>query len=146
MSVGELDERAGNPALEEVVVSGVLSREDSFGVDVAELIRSCTAAHDESIDARKPILGKVVTTNESGIHTEAMLESPSTFEPFDPGRFGGERTLPFGAGTGWTGAAKLLEEGGVDSDPDVFRDILSEAGPVSLVDALALAHETFEPP
>lgn len=146
VSVASLGERAGNPALEEVVVSGVLSREDAFGIDPPELIPACNAALDalgESIDPRKPVLGREVTTHESGIHTEAMLEEPATFEPFDPARFGGERTLLFGEGTGRTGAAKLLEEAGIDGDPEVFRDLLADAGPVPMTEAISLAKEAF---
>lgn len=146
VSVASLGERAGNPALEEVVVAGVTARGTAFGVDHAELVPACTAVLDaleEPIPPRKAVLGTEVTTHESGIHTEAMLEDPATFEPFDPATFGGERTLVFGAGTGRSGAAKLLDRAGVDGDPGDFAALLEREGPVDYEGAVALALEEF---
>ncbi|MFC7177688.1 hypothetical protein ACFQL2_14890 [Halosegnis marinus] len=94
------------------------------------------------MDPRKPVLGREVTTHESGIHTDAMLSEPSVFEPFDPAAFGGERHLVFGAGTGRGAARKLLER--ADREPTDERvaallERLDEAGPVDLDAALSLA-------
>jgi isopropylmalate/homocitrate/citramalate synthase len=147
VSVASLGERAGNPALEEVVVAGTLARDASFGTDPSEVIPACRsvlAALDEEIPARKAILGAEVTTHESGIHTEAMLHEPSTFEPFDPSTFGGERTLLFGAGTGESGAATLLERADVDGDPGAFLELLREEGPLDYDEAVALARRRFD--
>jgi isopropylmalate/homocitrate/citramalate synthase len=144
VSVASLGERAGNPALEEVVATGVLSRETAFGTDRSALVPACRSvldALDEQVDDRKAILGSSVTTHESGIHTAAMLAEPATFEPFDPSLFGGERTLLFGAETGRSGAATLLERAGVDGDPQRLAALLAEAGPVEYEAAVDLARE-----
>lgn len=146
VSVASLGERAGNPALEEVVVAAVTAGDDPFGVDHTVLVPACLDVLDaleESVPPRKAVLGEAVTTHESGIHTEAMLEAPSTFEPFDPGTFGGQRTLVFGTGTGRSGAAKLLERAGVDGDPDEFVALLQREGPLEYEAAVELAREHF---
>jgi isopropylmalate/homocitrate/citramalate synthase len=145
VSVASLGERAGNTALEELVVAGVLSGTDGFGVRAESLVPVCRevlAALDEDVDDRKAVLGPSVTRHESGIHVAAMLSDPGVMEPFDPGRFGGSRTLMFGGKTGRSGARKLLERVGRDPTAErVDRLIakLEEAGPVDLDDALALA-------
>jgi isopropylmalate/homocitrate/citramalate synthase len=145
VSVASLGERAGNTALEELVVAGFLSGTDGFGVRAESLVPVCRevlAALDEDVDDRKAVLGPSVTRHESGIHVAAMLSDPGVMEPFDPGRFGGSRTLMFGGNTGRSGARKLLERVGRDTTAErVDRLIakLEEAGPVDLDDALALA-------
>jgi len=146
VSVASLGERAGNPATEEVVAASVTRGGSAFGTDHSQLVPACRevlAALGEELQPRKAVLGEAVTTHEAGIHTEAMLEEPSTFEPFDPATFGGERTLVFGAGTGRSGAAKLLSVAGVDGDPDAFRELLAEAGPLDREAAVELARERF---
>jgi len=145
VSVASLGERAGNTALEELVVAGVLSGTDGFGVRAESLVPVCRevlAALGEDVDDRKAVLGPSVTRHESGIHVAAMLSDPGVMEPFDPGRFGGSRTLMFGEKTGRSGARKLLERVGRDPTAErVDRLIakLDQAGPVELDDALALA-------
>jgi isopropylmalate/homocitrate/citramalate synthase len=146
VSVAGLGERAGNPPIEELVVAGALARDTAFGTDPAALVPACRAvleALGETVPPGKAVLGEAVTTHESGIHTEAMLAEPSTFEPFDPARFGGQRTLLFGAGTGRSGAATLLEHAGVDADPAAFLERLRDAGPLDYEEALALARREF---
>lgn len=149
VSVASLGERAGNPALEEVVVAGVTEYDDAFGIDEHELVPACREvleALDEDVEGRKAILGDEVTEHESGIHTAAMLDDPSVFESFDPERFGGERRLLFGAGTGRTGARKLLERAGIrptDEQLAEFADMLSRRGPLETDAAISLARSTF---
>src|SRR5699024_8943804 len=127
LSIAALGERVGNPALEEVVAVGDLEYGESFGVDPQRLIPVADEvldALDEEISARKPILGREATTHEAGLHTAAMLDEPSAFEPFDPSRFGGERTLIFGEGTGRGGARKILESVGFEPDEDTISNFL----------------------
>lgn len=151
VSVASLGERAGNPALEEVVVAGVVEHGESFGVDERRLVPTCEAVLDvleetDAVDPRKAVLGTEVTEHESGIHTAAMLREPSAFEPFDPGTFGGERRLLFGAGTGTTGASTLLSRAGIeptDERVEAFLSLLEREGPVDEDEALALAESEF---
>ncbi|WP_372911904.1 LeuA family protein [Salinigranum sp.] len=145
VSVASLGERAGNTALEELVVAAALDEGTDVGLDVRKLVPVCRdvlAALDESVDPRKAVLGDAVHEHESPIHVAAMLEEPSAMEPYDPARFGGTRTLVFGANTGRGGARRLLERAGrTPSDDRVERllDRLADEGPVELDAALALA-------
>lgn len=150
VSVAALGERVGNPALEEVVAVGDLEYDETFGVDPGELVPVAEAVLDalgEPVSDRKPILGSEATTHEAGLHTAAMLKEPSLFEPFDPARFGGRRTLVFGEGTGRGAARKLLERAGVamtDEAVDRFIELLAAEGPLDQVAAVELAEQTFE--
>jgi len=151
VSVASLGERAGNAALERVVVADAVDGTDDCAdaVDRTELVPACEAALDalgESVDPRTPVLGTDVTTHESGIHTAAMLRDPGTFEPFDPADFGGERRLVFGAGSGRGSARALLERAGVEPTEDrVARllDLLAEKGPMDAAAASALVEAAF---
>jgi len=150
VSVAALGERAGNPALEEVVAAGATEYDEPFGVDESQLIPSChnvLDTLDEAVDPRKAVLGSEVCEHASGIHTTAMLDEPSVFEPFNPERFGSERRLLFGANTGRTGAKKLLVRAGVDPTEErvtEFLDCLAEEGDLETEEAVALATSTFE--
>ncbi|SEA07188.1 2-isopropylmalate synthase [Haloplanus vescus] len=154
VSVAALGERAGNAALERVVVADAVdgAGDCAAAVDRAELVPACRAALDalgESVDPRTPVLGDAVTTHESGIHTAAMLDDPGTFEPFDPATFGGERRLVFGAGSGRGSARALLSAVGVDPTEArvaTLLDRLAERGPLDAAAATALAESTFETP
>ena len=150
VSVANLGERAGNAALEEAVVSDSLAEQSAIVVEVAELIPVCLEVLDaleEGIDPRKAILGEAVTSHEAGIHTAAMLDEPSVFEPFDPEAFGGRRELVFGEGTGRGGARKLIERaGGEPTDELIARllDRLAEVGPVDQTEATELAADVVD--
>lgn len=150
VSIASLGERAGNSSLEELLVASSTRHDQDFGLKVDELVPVCTEvieALDESIQPRKAILGTEVTEHEAGIHTTAMLDRPSTFEPFDPSEFGGNRTLVFGEGTGKTGAKKLLtlaEVPATDYRITTYCNLLTQHGPVSKEEALELARSQFE--
>ncbi|QLG63914.1 LeuA family protein [Halorarum salinum] len=135
-SVASIGERAGNAALEEVVVADATDQGIGFDVDLRELVPACRAVLDvldETVPEDKPVLGSGVFEHESGLHTAAMLSDPAAFEPFDPARFGGERRLLFGEQTGVGAAGVLLDRAGVTPSEDRCRrllDVLAEHGPV----------------
>lgn len=147
VSVASLGERAGNAALEEVVVA--LEADDhETGLSRERLIPACRDVLDalgEPVDPRAPVIGEAVTDHESGLHTAAMLDDPATFEPYDPATFGGERRLLFGAHTGRGGAEQLLER--ADRKPTEERIVallerLAETEePVDLEQAVAVADQ-----
>jgi isopropylmalate/homocitrate/citramalate synthase len=147
VSVASLGERAGNTAIEEVVVAGVTEHDEDFGVEADTLIPVCERVLDalgESVEPQKPVLGEAVTTHESGLHTAAMLHDPSVFEPFSPARFGGERRLLFGSATGRASARSLLQCADIEPTDDRIDELLSaldEEGPLELPEAVALASE-----
>lgn len=148
VSVASLGERAGNTALEEVVAAGITNHNEGFGIDVKRLVPVCKRvlnALGESVEPRKPILGEAVTTHESGLHTAAMLNDPSVFEPFAPAHFGGERHLLFGSGSGRSSACALLERADVEPTDERVGELLSlleKKGPLELGEAVSLASET----
>lgn len=149
VSVASYGERAGNASLEEVIAIADLEYGDSMGIDPSRLIPSCHAVLetlDEAVDPRKALLGELVTQHESGLHTAAMLDEPSVFEPFDPARFGGERRLVFGEGTGRGACTKLLERAGIEADEETVNTLLAllaEQGPMDTDEAVALAQREF---
>lgn len=53
-----------------------------------------------------------------------MLDELSTFEPFYPAAFGGDRRLVFGADTGRGAARKLLERADRDADEETVAALL----------------------
>lgn len=149
VSVASFGERAGNASLEEVVAIADLEYDDPLGVDRSRLIPSCQTVLEglgEAVQPRKALLGEEVVEHESGLHTAAMLDEPSVFEPFDPARFGGERRLVFGAGTGRGAARKLLARAGIEPDDETvqaFLERLAADGPMGTDEAVSLAERAF---
>lgn len=149
VSIGALGERVGNPALEEVVAVGDLEYDDTFDINREQIVPIAEELFDalgERYSARKPLLGREATTHEAGLHTAAMLNKPSLFEPFNPARFGGERTLIFGEGTGRGAARTLLSTIGIDPTEDrvtQFLRLLDDEGPMNQEEAHELAQRRF---
>ncbi|WP_435179246.1 LeuA family protein [Halorussus sp. AFM4] len=147
VSVAGLGERAGNAALEEVVAAAAVGDEPfEVAADESRLLpvaRAVLDALDEDAEPGKALLGSEVFSHESGLHTAAMLDDPATFEPFDPGRFGGERRLLFGSDTGRGAARRLLERAGREPTDDRVARLLdrldAETGELTLDEAVALA-------
>lgn len=149
VSVGGLGERAGNSALEEVVVACTLDNDDDLGIATGELVPTCRGLLEtlgEAYDDRKAVIGPATVEHESGIHTAAMLSDPATLEPYDPARFGAERRLVFGPQTGKGAARKLLQRVAVEADDgtvSAYLELLAEEGPMEMEAALGLAEREF---
>lgn len=114
-TVGGVGERAGNAPIEEVAVLAT-ERGDEVALDLPELVPTCRNVLD-ALDVNyegKPVLGQEGYRHESGLHTAAMLREPSTYEPFTPERYGAERELLFGHGTGRGAIRVLLEAAAIE--------------------------------
>jgi len=86
-TVNGLGERAGNAALEEVVLSMRQIEGAACTVNPSHLQTLCetvAALTGRAIPASKPVSGSDIFLHESGIHWRAMLDHPDAFEPFAP--------------------------------------------------------------
>ena len=117
VTVNGLGERAGNAALEEVVMALRHTLGMECGVDTARLSPLCDLVASSSgrpIHAAKPISGRDVFRHESGIHTAALLRNPAAYQPF-PAADIGRPPNPFVVGkhSGSAGVRAVLAARGV---------------------------------
>lgn len=102
-TVNGLGERAGNAALEEVVMSLRHLHGLDCGVRTTDLVaisQLVAQASGRPVAANKSIVGEAVFTHESGIHVDGLLKNPSNYEGFDPAEVGRERRTVLGKHSG----------------------------------------------
>ena len=79
--------------------------------ELSELVSKKTGL---DIPYNKPIVGKNVFRHESGIHVDAVIEEPLTYEPYLPELVGQKRQLVLGKHSGCRAVkAKLAERFGI---------------------------------
>lgn len=96
-TVNGLGERAGNAALEEVVVA----LRHLYGMDCAvqsrhfpQISRLVELASGRTVAANKCIVGEAAFTHEAGIHVDGLFKDPRNYQGFDPAEVGRQhRTL-----------------------------------------------------
>lgn len=116
VTVNGLGERAGNAALEEVVMALKVSEGIDCGIDTTRLSALSglvSRASGRPVPLEKPIVGANAFLHESGIHCAGQLRDPRSYEPFDPttvGRTPSEFVL--GAHTGGAAVAATLRRHG----------------------------------
>jgi methanogen homocitrate synthase len=101
-TVNGIGERAGNAALEEVLVAlymkGGIRRYDlSLLTSMSHMVTQYSGV---PIDRLKPVVGEHAFRHESGIHIAAILEDSETYEYFPPALVGAERKFKLGKHTG----------------------------------------------
>ena len=102
-TVNGLGERAGNAALEEVVMALKHLLKIAPGVDTTKLRRLSelvARASARDIPIWKAIVGMNVFAAESGIHADGLLKNPITYEAFSPDEVGLERQILIGKHSG----------------------------------------------
>jgi homocitrate synthase NifV len=85
VTVNGLGERAGNAALDEVVMAARLTLRKDCGIDTRQLTQLSDlvgCASGRSLAADKPVVGAAVFRHESGIHCGGLKANPETYEPF----------------------------------------------------------------
>lgn len=115
-----LGERAGNAALEEVVMALKhlykidLGFKTEMFVEVAEYV---SRASGRELPTWKAIVGKNMFAHESGIHADGVQKNPKTYEAFHPEEVGLERQIVIGKHSGSAALkAKFAEFGKVLTD------------------------------
>lgn len=115
-TVNGLGERAGNAALEEVVMALRHIYGIQTGLDtrhLLELSRLVSRASNCPIPPWKAVVGENTFAHESGIHAHGVLKDPSTYEPFDPGEVGWQRRLVVGKHSGRHLLRRVLQQHGI---------------------------------
>jgi homocitrate synthase NifV len=126
-TVNGLGERAGNAALEEIVMAmRHLYRLDS-GVDslrLAAISELVAAASNRPVPINKSIVGGAVFTHESGIHVDGLMRDPMTYQGIDPAELGRRHSIVLGKHSG-SAAIKLAYSGlGIDVSDTEAQTIL----------------------
>jgi homocitrate synthase NifV len=115
-TVNGLGERAGNAALEEVVMAARHLHGWTSGVDTTRLPRISqlvAQASGRPIAAGKSIVGASVFTHESGIHVDGLLKDRGNYETFRPEELGRSHQLVLGKHSGSHGVCNAFERLGV---------------------------------
>ena len=131
-----LGERAGNAALEELLMATVvgehptsyLARSPSIAPHrICELCDFVAQAAGLPISRQKAIVGENAFRHESGIHIQAMLRDARSYEPFCPSKVG--RTRPpftIGKHSGKTALIGAMRERGVEVETSRAAAMLQE--------------------
>ncbi|OPZ74329.1 MAG: 2-isopropylmalate synthase [Firmicutes bacterium ADurb.Bin456] len=115
VTVMGLGERAGNAALEEVVMALKhlynidLNFKTEMFVEVAEYV---SRASGRELPAWKAIVGSNMFSHEAGIHADGVVKDPTTYEAFQPEEVGLMRQIVIGKHSGTASLkAKFAEFG-----------------------------------
>jgi 2-isopropylmalate synthase len=118
-TINGIGERAGNAALEEVVMA-LRVRCDAFdcetGVDVGEISRVSQLVSrltGYGVQRNKAIVGANAFAHEAGIHQDGVLKDASTYQIMDPEELGLTMTLPLGKHSGRHAFRRACEEAGI---------------------------------
>ncbi len=92
-----------------------------------ELDRMVAALVGISVPFNAAITGDTAFHHKAGLHTKAVLNEPSTYEIFDPGQFGRERTIMTGHRlTGWNAIKSRAGELGLALSDEQLRAVTRE--------------------
>ena len=118
-TVNGLGERAGNAALEEVVMA-LRVRGDAFdcptGAVVAEIGRASRLVSELTgyrLQRNKAIVGAHALAHQAGIHQDGMLKDAATYQIMDPAELGLVMTLPLGKHSGRHAFARACADAGI---------------------------------
>ncbi len=119
-TINGIGERAGNAALEELVMS-LQTRADYFGkiecgIQTREIVKSSRLVSRMCgllVQRNKAIVGENAFAHASGIHQDGMLKNRNTYEIMDPQSVGwGQTELPLTKHSGRAAVASRLKEKG----------------------------------
>ncbi len=149
VTVNGMGERAGNAALEEVVMA-LRTRKDYFhadtGIDTTEIYRTShlvARAFGHQIPHNKPIVGSNAFAHSAGIHVDGYLKDRRTYEIMQPEQVGYPRSrIVLTARSGRHAVRNRLEELGYPLTPErvdaVYRRFIEIADKVKEVPDHAL--------
>ena len=128
-TVNGIGERAGNASLEEVIMALKILYGKDLGFKtkyIKELSDLVSKASQLPIPYNKPVVGKNVFRHESGIHVDAVIEEPLTYEPYLPELVGQRRQLVLGKHSGCRAVKAKLDECGFKVTNDQLCQIVKK--------------------
>jgi 2-isopropylmalate synthase len=156
-TVNGIGERAGNAALEEVVVA-LAVRKESFGVTTNIRLEQLFAASrmlseitGAAVAPNKAVVGANAFAHEAGIHQDGIIKNPLTYEIISPQAVGvPSRSMVLGKHSGRNALRMNLRDLGYEpSDEElaeVYRRVTALADQSKQVrqrDVVAIAHEVL---
>src|SRR6202047_3419926 len=156
-TINGIGERAGNAALEEIVVA-LAVRKDSFGVvtgvRLEELFRSSrmlTEITGAQVAPNKAVVGANAFAHEAGIHQDGIIKNPLTYEIISPQTVGvPSRSMVLGKHSGRNALRQTLRDLGFEPTDvelaEVYQRVNALADKSKEVrprDLVAIAHEVL---
>ena len=128
-TINGIGERAGNAALEEIVMA-IRTRADALpyhtGIETTMLARASklvSAVTNFPVQYNKAIVGRNAFVHESGIHQDGMLKNQQTYEIMTPESVGVAKTsLVMGKHSGRNAFRTKLKELGYEFGENAFED------------------------
>ena len=136
-TINGIGERAGNAALEELVMA-IKVRQDRLpfdtSVDTKQLFRTSqllSSLTDEAVQANKAIVGRNAFAHEAGIHQDGVIKDRSTYEIMRPEDIGVESILVLGKHSGRHAVKRRCEQLGYKVSrfelDRVYREVIALA-------------------
>lgn len=128
LTVNGLGERAGNAALEQMIMAlrqhpDLTCRARSH--NLLALCRLVAQTSGRQIPAAQPIVGEMAFTHESGIHCHAMAKNSNSYEPFAPEQIGRNgRRFALGSHSGRAGLRHLLDRAGIAASQEQINELM----------------------
>jgi len=113
VTVNGLGERAGNAALEEVIMALKFVYGYETDIDTTkfrEISKYVSQASGRQLPDWKAIVGINMFRHESGIHADGAMKNPKNYEAFDPSEVGLERQIVIGKHSGKAAIVNKFEE------------------------------------
>ncbi len=138
-----LGERAGNAALEEVVMALKFIYDIDLGfkhemfLEAAEYV---SRASGREIPKWKAIVGSNMFAHESGIHADGALKHPGTYEAFSPEEVGLQRQIVIGKHSGTAAVRSKFKEYGIELSRHQAQELL----PMVRATAVSLKRSLFD--
>ncbi len=127
-TVNGLGERAGNAALEEVVVALSYLHQRETGVATHRLpaLSALVAeAAQRPVPAAKSIVGAAAFSHESGIHVHGLLCDRRNYQAVDPAALGRHHRIVLGKHSGVTAVMEVMRGHGLAIGPTEARAVLA---------------------
>jgi 2-isopropylmalate synthase len=127
-TVNGIGERAGNAALEEIVMALRVRRDlarAETGIRISEIGAASALVSrltGYTVQRNKAIVGANAFAHEAGIHQDGMLKDTATYQIMDPEELGLKMTLPLGKHSGRHAFAQACTDAGIDLTSDELRD------------------------
>ncbi|MDO5780484.1 MAG: homocitrate synthase [Clostridium sp.] len=127
LTVNGLGERAGNAALEEVLMALIYVYGYKADVNTKmfrEVSEYVAQASGRKLPIWKAIVGDNMFAHESGIHADGAIKNPKNYEAFDPDVIGLQRQIVIGKHSGKAGIINKFKEYNIELNDEEARGIL----------------------